>query len=475
MKKKSILTTALVVSGIIFFLSLIEFKNPIEAPGNIEQNFFVLAVGIDKGLENEENFRLTVLAEKFSADIGDSSSPQAKKADEITVEGKTIFEAVRKFHLSNGKILFWGHIKYILISEDIAKENILDVLDFFVRDHELRFNTNLAVIKGASAEATIRLGEKIERFIPDLLDGLFHSVGKNSISEEITLLEFMRQIDLIGSEPCLPSIEILSRHKDIIEVGDSEEGSDSKEGSDSEEGSDSKEECDSEEGSDSEEESNSKKGSDSEEGSDSKEGSVMIKSSSSQEKDTLSKEEQIYLALDGFATFNREKLVGYLSGYKARGLNWIRGKIESGTIVLQDDKGKKTSLEIMSANSKIKTILNRGKPEALIEIRFYTNINEIMSQRDIFNKLEIAEITKKQNDLVKKEIESVIEYAQKNKIDILNLSDKVSYKYPSEWEVIKENWNEIFEKMRIEVSVKSEVRTTYHIREPIMEESGENK
>ena len=212
MKKSTVLVILLIFSGIFLILSLMNFKNPIAITEGIEENFFVLALGIDKGVEAEGNVRITVTTEKFGGASSDSSSSsQLKEAETITSEGKTIFEASRKFSTFYKKKIFWSHIKYILISEDIAKENILNYLDFCIRGHELRFDSTVAIVKGSTAESVLRLDEKTKEFIPDSLKGIFKDATMLSISENVKMEKIIQMFDNQYEDAYIPSIVIVCK------------------------------------------------------------------------------------------------------------------------------------------------------------------------------------------------------------------------------------------------------------------------
>ena len=111
-------------------------------------------------------------------------------------------------------------------------------------------------------------------------------------------------------------------------------------------------------------------------------------------------------------------------------------------------------------------------PEATIEIEFSTNLAEIMSQHDMFNEEELNKLKQDQSELVKKEAEKVIEYAQQYGVDIIKISDAIHHQHPLKWDDIKDNWKEVFKKMKINVKVESNVNRTYHIRQTIRSEKG---
>ncbi|MDD2375892.1 MAG: Ger(x)C family spore germination C-terminal domain-containing protein [Clostridia bacterium] len=470
MKKEFIIATALIVSIIILICSLLEFKNPIHVSGNIEENYFIITIGIDKGIEDSKNYRITTIAEKFGANSSNSSSGQSKIADVVTIEGTTILEAITKIALFKDKSLFLGHMKYILISEDIAKENVLDILDFFIRNNELRMTTTIVIVKNTSAEAFIRVGEDIKIFTTDLLDGAFHNVGELSISEKVKLSNIIQTFNNTYADVYIPAISLFYRDLDKVEVSSKKESS-------SEGLSGLKEEGIVQEGNNLEIGKSLQKVGSSEGSSSGKSSSGESSSgeSSSGESGSSKKTEEPYINLDGFATFKGTKLIGYISGFTARGLNWMNSKVESSIIVLKDDNDKKISVKVASSNSKIKINMNGDVPEATVKIKFVTFVAEVMSQEDIFKKDKLKKLEEQQNDTVKKEVESMLDYAKKNDIDITKISDEIYHQYPLKWDNIKDKWKEIFKTMKINVDVESNINKSYNFIQPIISKSGESK
>jgi spore germination protein KC len=467
MKKDIVLMVLTVISGVLLFLSLIGFKNPIDIPGDVENNYFVIAAGIDKATDGIHKYKVTAIGEKFSGQSGGSSSSQGKTPEIVCSEGDTIFEIFRNFSLFKSKSMFWGHIKYLLISEDIAKENILDILDVFIRDHELRFDISIAIVKNTTAESFIRIGDQIEQYTPDLLEGIFHNVGKLSLSTEVKLIDAMENFNNTYLSVCLPTISTVSRKNSEIDPSPTVNqalpiGGGIPVGTKINEESQPKKESTSQ-GSDSSQ-SGGNSGSSGSSGGSGKTG--QSSSSSSGPKDIL------YQNLNGFAVFDGTKLFGYITDYMARGLNWVKGKIESGVIVIKDKNNKPMSMEIISSKSEIKTKVVDDKPEATITIGFSTNLGEVMDQENISTEETTKSAIQQQNEIIKKEVENVVEYAQKNGLDILDISDVIHHEQPLKWEKMEDNWKEILKTMKISVEVKSNINRTYHIREPIRSSGG---
>jgi Ger(x)C family germination protein len=470
-KKEVILYIIFLSSAILLFLDLIQFKIPFQTAGGIEDNSFVLAVGIDKADSKDNKYKITTISEKFSAEYGESSSINQKAEDIFTAEGDSIFEAVRGYNIFKSKGLEWGHINYIIISEEVAKEDILSLIDFFLRDHELRFNAKVLVVKDSSAEAFIRSGKKIGRFLPDLLDCVYRNEEKNSVTNDVDLVELARILDDKYVDLYLPCISLVARENDEVvfkklEQTNKKNNEQPKNNDDEKnlEANTNKEDKEKEATSASQQKEESK-------GSSGSQGQQSNSQGNSESEDKV----QYYVAMNGFAIFKDTKLIGYIEETYARGLNWIKGNIKTGALVLEDIYGENVTVEILKEDIENKIKYNGDMPEVTYRIHFETNISEIDGQIDVANEEANNLIERKQNEKIKEEIETIVKYAQENGVDIFNLSDLLYKKNPNKWNKIKENWDEVFKNMKISIDVKSKLSRTYHIRQPIRSGYGEKK
>lgn len=83
------------------------------------------------------------------------------------------------------------------------------------------------------------------------------------------------------------------------------------------------------------------------------------------------------IQLDGFAVFKGTELLGYMIGNDGRGLNWIRGKIESGVIVVKDFNGEDISLDIIDSSVNIVPRFDNDELSVLIKIQMSSNVDEV--------------------------------------------------------------------------------------------------
>ncbi|OIJ10092.1 hypothetical protein BKP35_13315 [Anaerobacillus arseniciselenatis] len=143
------------------FLSLL-FCVGLFGKEEIDDLAMVMAVGVDKA----ENGEIWVTAQVVRpADARGDAGVGGTEGDPIwtaTGEGKTIFEAIRNLARFSSRRIYWGHNAIIVISEEVARDGIVDVIDFFTRNNELRMRTWIVVTeKKANEVVAVKTGLEV--------------------------------------------------------------------------------------------------------------------------------------------------------------------------------------------------------------------------------------------------------------------------------------------------------------------------
>ena len=148
---------------------------------------FVLGAAID--IEEEQ---LKVIAQIARVDIL-SSETTAEIPGTIAFEayGKTVFDAVRNLSMGGSQFpLFWGHQQMLLLSDDLAKQGITEVLGFFVRDHETSRSMMLAITEN---DITSLMNKPIGKGnLPMLaLNSMIENYGANGKIMPVTIHDYL--------------------------------------------------------------------------------------------------------------------------------------------------------------------------------------------------------------------------------------------------------------------------------------------
>lgn len=173
----------------------------------------VMAVGIDKSRDSL-GYKVTVQIARPSAAA--NTGGQTGGGDTVWIggaEGSTIFDAIRNISKFSSRRVMWAHNNIIIIGEELAREGITPIVDFFTHNPELRMKTWVAVCRGeASAIVEAQTGmETIPALSISRLYRYNDIVAKNIRTDMLTLFRDYR------SETIQPIISTLN----LLKKGDS--------------------------------------------------------------------------------------------------------------------------------------------------------------------------------------------------------------------------------------------------------------
>ncbi len=128
-----------------------------------------LAILSSMGIELDEdgNYLITVQilnTKKPDSSSGNSSSGGSGTSN-VTVfksNSSTIHGALRDIVLQSSKKIYIAHMELLLVSEEVAKTDMFDILDFFIRDNENSNNFILAVTKDTTPKEVLEILTPLE-------------------------------------------------------------------------------------------------------------------------------------------------------------------------------------------------------------------------------------------------------------------------------------------------------------------------
>ncbi|QGQ96819.1 Ger(x)C family spore germination protein [Paenibacillus psychroresistens] len=181
----------------------------------LDEYSFVQAVAIDKS--EQENIKMTTHFYKPNGGGGDASGSKTKSMGSslnIQTEGENIFDAIRDITLHLGRKSKWDHNRVILVSEEIIKQqNIAELLDLFIRDHEPRPTTYILVTKGEASDYL-----ELPPYIENTLGQQFRSMDQVSYQSsakviKATILDLEIQMKSPTGIALLPTLYLEKKHK----------------------------------------------------------------------------------------------------------------------------------------------------------------------------------------------------------------------------------------------------------------------
>lgn len=173
--------------------------------------------------------------------------------------------------------------------------------------------------------------------------------------------------------------------------------------------------------------------------------------------------------MEGSAVFKKDKLIGYLDASETRGMQWIKGKVKTGSISVLNEANEVLTFEILSASSKVKPILKDDGILMQITINEAGNLREMSTNLNPMENYKVMdELSEVQEEAIKKEIGLALNAAQKKlNADIFNFGGIIYRYYPEAWKKLENSWEDIFPNIEIDININSILKRPGIISKPI--------
>ena len=163
---------------------------------DVENQAFVVAVGIDKG----DTFPVKATFVFADPSGGSDEKPASPKPDILSVEAPTVFSAIRKIDSIKSKTINMSHVKVVVFSDSIAKDGVGEFLSGFASSRDFRPNTYVCISKGDAGEYLKKVKPAQETFIEKYYDNIMRKVAHDKVNEAyLYYLYFNTMEDFSGS------------------------------------------------------------------------------------------------------------------------------------------------------------------------------------------------------------------------------------------------------------------------------------
>ncbi len=164
----------------------------------------------------------------------------------------------------------------------------------------------------------------------------------------------------------------------------------------------------------------------------------------------------------GGAVIKEGKMLGWIDELDSNYTKWAADLVKGGTIVtpMPDHPGDLITLEINKVDTKVKPEV--FDEEITLHIKSKAKVNIAEEFRDEFYNTFTEEFVNKSEkaaeEKVKKEMKDTIEYIQKEYgADVFFFSSAMERYAPDTWDNVKDNWDEVFRDVKIDVDVEVEI------------------
>lgn len=357
----------------------------------------VVATGFD--ISEEDKYRATVQIlnpkKQSSSNIDTQSSRNQHSSKDIIVFsgiGETPNDALNNISKGLGKVLFFGHAKYVVIGKDLAEYGLSAFIDSALRGYQTRPDNILLVTKG-KASNILNATTIDEKVAANSVESLIELQSARGFVPKVSRIDYANSLYSKTSAPILGVID-------------------------------------------------------------------------------LNKDDNIgcTFSMEGTAVFKKDKLIGFMDMNATRGMQWIKGEVRDGNIVVRSlETNNKINFQIIKANSKVKAI-KKGENVAIeITINENGNILEMQGELDPMKDYEIiADLNKLQDEAIERDAKLALYLAQKEyRADIFNFGGIIKRNYPEVWEKIEKEWENIFPNLEVDFKINSTLKRPGLISKPI--------
>lgn len=352
----------------------------------------VSSIGIDKDNKNDKYI--------VSAQIMNSKESEDSEDSQITVytkEGDTVHAALRNITLKSPRKLYGNHLSKIVLSEEVAKEGIDNILDTFNRVTEVRNEFVITIVKEDKASDVLKVLTTTESIPAEYVKLSLKIADKTSgLTYATKLDEFISLYLKKGIDPVVPVLKIEKKEK---------------------------------------------------------KGTTINNITTT---NPISK-----IVIEDLAVTNKGKLETYLKNEEVIGYNFLRNQIQKMIIPVKcDDENNYASISILKNKTKSNTEKKDNKYIINFNINSEAIITEYNCRKDLTDEKVIKELEKDTEKKIKRYIKNSLNKQKETKGKFLGL-ERIIYldypKYKNEDYSVKYNVNvNLVRKGEIRNSVKGE-------------------
>lgn len=328
----------------------------------INEMAIVSSIGIDKDDKNDKYI--------VSAQIMNSKESEDSEDSQIIVytkEGDTIHEALRNVTLESPRKLYGNHLSKIVLSEEVAKEGIDNVLDTFNRLSEVRNEFIITVVKDNKASDVLKVLTSTETIPAEYVKLSLKIADETSgLTYTTKLDEFISLYLKKGIDPVVPVLKIDKK---------------------------------------------------------SKKGTTIDNITTT---DPMSK-----IVIENLAVTNKGKLETYLKSEEVIGYNFLRNQIQKMIIPVKcDDENNYASILILKNKTKSNTSKKDNKYIINFDINSEAIITEYNCESNLKNEKVIEKLEKDTEKKINRYIKKSLDKQKETKGKFLGLERLIYLDYP---------------------------------------------
>ena len=137
----------------------------------------------------------------------------------------------------------------------------------------------------------------------------------------------------------------------------------------------------------------------------------------------------------------------------------MKNNIQSASMTIKNTSGNNLEVALNKAKTSYKFEFDENKIKKVkINVKARSNLEEVDLVEEYFTPKERKNLEKQMSDIIKKQIEGVINKAKKLDIDFFNFEENIlNKKHPYKYEKMKNNIKNIWNEAEIEIKIEPEI------------------
>ena len=393
-----------VISSILLVLTIFNL-DLVPLRREISDMEIVMVAGLDK---TKNGYEISFLKrEEQSVTSGGGSGETSNDTQVISIETSNFNSAMNHLQTMTDKYITISHIKYYIIGEESAKEDLAHIVDTIARGNQIRLDARVYIAKGMTANEFIKRASNTDYKVEDKLYNMEDSFITERVSTEANIINMCHiTMDEYG--------EGLSSS---LEFGSTEDNE--------------------------------------------KDSEIELS-----DEPAKKNKKEIPFGFGGAAIFKNMKLIGYLSTDETAVANYIRYN-NNVNILKIDDNNDFISFGVEQIYVDVDFKYNDKKiiNEIVLNATFRANYEEVKASTPVFSEKNIKKYEKKLNEKIESDLNKIVKKEIEMNTDFLNLKKKLEMKHPFLYKINKEKFMDSLGKCKITVISSGKIQTTYDIVE----------
>ena len=389
------------IIAIVLFVSLTN-KSLLPMSSEIDNMEILKLAGLDYDKDEKENKAiLSFMMEKEEGGIGNADEAKKEYQEVMTYKGVTFNEAVRQMQFYSDKNVTGSHVKYFLIGEETAKNNIDNALEPLAKDEEVRLSSHIYLIKGMTSREFMEEIAGAEYKLTEKLQSMEEKGSEKTIINYMVLSELLSSKLSKTGTYLIPALEM-----------------------------------------------------------DSSENLTMVSGKEKENEESHDKRFDFY----GYGIMKKTKLIAYINQDESIIYNMLTNKLSGGNINISLENEETLSFGINDLKTSYSFDFCENELKKVnIKVEFRSNFEEVQTDEDITIEKNIKKYERLQEQKIKKQVEALIIKSKNWDLDILGIEQKLKIKHPYKYKNIEKSFDETYKYIDVNIEIDANIDRTYDI------------